>query len=97
MNSPFLGIKVVDLKAYADRENDTIQLLEYLLLEAKRGNLIGMAGAFMFSAHDEEGGPAIGLMHSPELDSHYYTILGALDQVKFNMIFENSTEEVEDT
>ena len=86
--------KVVNMREWLQEADGLVQMLEDMLEEAKEGNLVGVAGAFLLE--DYEGKPAIATFHSVAMDDHFYVTVGALEEIKHQMLLEKLDRPGED-
>ena len=83
-------VRVVNMKEWL-RNDGIVDMLEQMLEYAKDGTLVGAAGVFMLD-HGAEG-PALGMMVSENMGDHVFTVAGALDVIKLQVVTTLMTED----
>lgn len=87
-----VDIKVVNMKEWC-RNDGLIVMLELMLEAAKAGDLVGAAGAFLL-IDDEDNGPRLGIMKTENMGVNVFTVAGALEKIKLQLLSE--IEEIEE-
>ena len=82
------------MREWCQEQSGLVQMMEDMLEEARAGNLVGIAGAFLLE--DYEGKPAIATFHSLTMDDHFYVTVGALEEIKHQMLLEKLQRPGED-
>lgn len=81
-------IKVVDMREWL-RNDSLVDMLEVMLESAKAGRLIGAAGVFLILDDD---GPGLGIMKTENMRDNVFTVVGALEKIKLQLLNEIPTE-----
>ena len=84
-------IKVVKMKEWL-RHDGIVDMLEYMLSEAKSGNLIGAAGVFLIGEQGPDKGPSLGIMKTDNMDDNVFTVVGALEKIKLQLLLDVEAE-----
>lgn len=75
-------------------KSGTVAMLEEILAEARKGNIRGLVVGACFTNgwRDSNDGPGVGTFVSHSIDD-FYAVLGALDELKFNMLYGRESDE----
>lgn len=83
-------IKVVSMKEWC-RNDNLVAILEIMLDAAKEGSLVGAAGAFLLLGDDTDS-PALGIMKTENMGNNVFTVVGALEKIKLQLLDEIEPE-----
>jgi hypothetical protein len=83
-------IKVVSMKEWC-RNDSLVSMLEIMLEAAREGSLIGAAGTFLLLGDDNDP-PQLGVMKTDNMGGNVFTVVGALEKIKLQLLDEIESE-----